>query len=122
MGPSWPKVTPMLLAGGLPSCSVTVSMTHFSRRATSVSAANGRTADDVGIGSPTRRLNSVATRSGSETARRRAVSPVSSSPSSLCRSTRRMAAPRFAELHHLGAPSRRTAAAVNVVPTSTPSQ
>src|SRR5690349_7373360 len=109
-------------SGGPPSRWLTWSTAHRSRRATRVSAAKGEPPTSTGTGSPTRRLNSLATRSGSETARRRAVSPVRSSPSARSSSTDGIAAPRVASCTTSVRPSRRMAAAVKVVPTSTPSQ
>jgi NAD-specific glutamate dehydrogenase len=62
-------------AGGLPSVAATWSTTQCTTRAISSSAATGDPPSSSGVGSPTRRLNSRATRWGSVTARRAAGSP-----------------------------------------------
>ncbi len=73
--------------------------------------------------SPIRRLNSRQTRSGSVTARRAAASPTSHSPSACTHTTVGTAVDCDPRLTIAGEPSSRTtAAAVQVVPRSTPSQ
>ena len=73
------------------------------------------------LGSPTRRLNSRATRSGSVAARRWAASPTTKPPSCCSATTVGTADDRVPrDTIAGGALPRATAAAVNVVPRSTP--
>jgi len=74
-----------------------------------------------GVVSPTRRLNSRATRSGSVIERSSAASPYSVVPSSRNSTTEGTAAVCVPREMISARPSRHAAAAVNVVPRSTPS-
>jgi hypothetical protein len=74
----------------------------------------------IGVGSPTRRLNSRATRPGSLLARRVAASPTRISPSSRRNTTDGTDAVRFPRVSASTVPPRSMAAAVYVVPRSMP--
>ena len=86
----------------------------------SASAEYGVPPTMTGVGSPTRRLNSRATLAGSDAARRAAASPMSTVPSSRRNTTEGMVGARLPRLATSQRPSRHTAAAVYVVPMSTP--
>ena len=113
-------------SAGPPSRSATLSITQRTNRADSSSGAQFRPATTIGVGSPTRRLNSRATRSGSVSARRSAASPTSTDPSCARNSTEATVALRLPRDTTSGSTQprpdeRHTAAAVYVVPRSIPS-
>ncbi len=78
----------------------------------SISAAYGVPPRMIGVGSPTRRLNSRATRPGSDVARRVAASPTRISPSSRRKTTVGTDADRLPRVNASTTPPRSDAAAV----------
>ena len=106
-------------AGDSPSVSATCVTTHSAMRAMHSSADTGVPPSSSGVGSPTRRLNSRATRWGSVIARRAAGSPTRKR-SVVRHTTDGTAWRRVPSVAVSTRPSRPMAAAVQVVPTSTP--
>jgi hypothetical protein len=98
--------------GFSPCCSQTRSTDQRSTRAISISAAYGVPPRMMGVGSPTRRLNSRATRPGSVVARRVAASPTRISPSSRRNTTDGTEAERLPRVSASTTPPRSAAAAV----------
>ena len=104
---------------GPPSCSATVPSTHFAIRAVRRSAWYGDPDSNSGTGSPTRRLNSRASPSGS-LAPRRSAAPPNSSSSPAANTTDGTVTRDVVRATGSTPPPRLIAAAVNVVPTSIP--
>ncbi len=114
----------VIRSGMPPSRDATTSTTCRTITAASSWAANARPPIDTGVGSPMRRLNSRATRSGSTMARRSAASPTSKDPSGRRNTTDGWSSEWSPRDTISGAtwPTRWIAAAVLVVPTSIPSR
>ena len=108
--------------GGSPIRSVAASTTQRSSCAVSACGENGAPATMIGTWSPIRRLNSRANRSGSLSPRRSAASPTRNSPSGFKNSTEGICSARLPRPITVGSDPSVTAAAVNVVPRSTPSR
>jgi hypothetical protein len=94
-GPQLAGCVTAMRSGGPPSTSLTRSTTQRSSRPISASAEYGVPPTMIGVGSPRRRLNSRATRSGSLAARRAAASPTSTVSSSRSSTTVGMACARL---------------------------
>lgn len=101
-----------LPSGAPPSRVETWSRTHSSSLAVSTSAGYGVPPSIIGVGSPIRRLNSRATRSGSLRARRLAGSPVRIVSSDFKKMTEGIVGARLPSEQISSWPSRCTAAAV----------
>jgi hypothetical protein len=113
-------------SGAPPSRSIARSTTQRASRAASSWAVCGSPASSSGVLSPMRRLNSLATPSGAASARRSAASPNSTALSGPKNNTELTAAAlepsgSTSTFPQSPASRRQIAAAVNVVPRSTPS-
>ena len=91
------------VSGGPPLARTAVSNTQRRRLPVSTSARAAAPPSIIGVGSPRRRLNSRATRSGAVTALRSALSPASRSPSSRRNSTDGIDGPTLAQRDDLDA-------------------
>lgn len=111
------------LVAGPPSCAAAASSIPEMNRAASASAGTATPPTSNGTPSPIRRVNCLATRSGSASARRSASSPTNTEPSGFAYTTVGRKADRDASGTILGAgfpPARHTATAEKVDPRSTP--
>jgi hypothetical protein len=113
----------VLLIGGSSRIPLVTTLSSTSRNsaASSSVAVNGRPPSTTGVGSPRRRLNSRATRSGEFTVRRlAAASPVTSVPSSRRNTADGVTSDRSPRVNISTRSSTANAAATKVVPRSTP--